>query len=74
MPSAATWMELEILIPNEVKSEKKRQILYDIIYMWTLKYDTDEPIYKTETDSQRRDLWFPGGRGREWDRLGVWGL
>ena len=21
-------------------------------YMWNLKYDTNEPIYKTETDSQ----------------------
>ena len=49
MPFAATWMQLEIIILGEVKSE--RQILYDIIYMWNLKYDTNEPIYKTETDS-----------------------
>ena len=33
------------------KSEKERQIPYDITYMWNLKYDTNEPIYKTETDS-----------------------
>jgi hypothetical protein len=28
------------------------------------KYDTDEPIYKTETDSQtqRADVWLPRGR------------
>ena len=33
------------------KSERERQIPYDITYMWVLKYDTNEPIYKTETDS-----------------------
>ena len=32
-------------------SEKERQIPYDITYMWNLKYDTNEFIYKTETDS-----------------------
>ena len=32
-----------------------------ITYMWNLKYDTNELIYETETDSQtwRTDLWFP---------------
>ena len=33
------------------KSERERQIPYDIIYMWNLKYDTNELIYETETDS-----------------------
>ena len=30
--------------------------------MWNFKYGTNEPIYKTETDSQteRTDLWLPG--------------
>ena len=27
---------------------------YGISYMWNLKYDTNEPIYKTETD-----WWLP---------------
>ena len=36
--------------PN--KSERERQIPYDITYMWNVKYDTNEHIYKTETDSQ----------------------
>jgi len=36
--------------------------------MWNPKYGTNEPIYKTETDSQtwRTDLWLPregGGSG-----------
>ena len=33
------------------KSERERQIPYDITYMWNLKYDTNEPIYETETES-----------------------
>ena len=36
MPSAATWMDLEIVILSEVKSDTERQI-YDITYMWNLK-------------------------------------
>ena len=34
------------------KSERERQTPYDITYVWNLKYDTNEPIYETETDSQ----------------------
>ena len=33
------------------KSERERQIPYGIPYVWNLKYDTDEPIYETETES-----------------------
>ena len=32
-------------------SERGGQIPYDITYMWNVKYDTNELIYKTETDS-----------------------
>ena len=49
MSFAATWMELEIIILSQ--SERERQILYDITYMWNLKYDTNELIYETETGS-----------------------
>ena len=34
------------------KSERERQIPYDITYMRNLKYGTNEPIHKTEIDSQ----------------------
>ena len=34
------------------KSERERQIPYDITYMWTLNYKTNEHIYETERDSQ----------------------
>ena len=42
MPSAATWMHLDIITLSEVKSERERQIPYDV----TLKEDTNELIYK----------------------------
>ena len=35
-----------------------------ITYMWNLKYGTNDPIYKAETDSQRTDLWLSRRRGR----------
>ena len=34
------------------KSERERQTPYGITYVWNLKYGTNEPIYKTETDTQ----------------------
>ena len=34
------------------KSERERQIPYGITYMCNLKYNTNEPICKTETDLQ----------------------
>ena len=48
MPFAATWMDLENIILSEVKT---RQSLYDITYIWDLKNNTNEVIYKRETDS-----------------------
>ena len=41
--------------------------------MWNLRYDTNELIYETETDSQtwRTDLWLPRGKrfgeGMDWE-------
>ena len=50
IPFAATWMDLEIIIPTEV-SQQRRQIPYNITYMWNFLNGTNEFIYKTETDS-----------------------
>ena len=47
------------------KSEKERQIPYDITYIWNLKYGTNEPIYKT---GSRTEQTCGGGQ----DGLGVW--
>ena len=35
MPFAATWMDLEIIILS--KSDKERQLSYDITYTWNLQ-------------------------------------
>ena len=79
MPFAATWMDLEVIVLSEVRdyhtkwSQKERQTTYDITYTWNLKYDTNEPIYETEADSQtqRTDLWLPRGSrgegGMDWE-------
>ena len=32
------------------KSERERQLSYDITYMWNLKCDTNELIHRTEID------------------------
>ena len=57
-------------------AERERQIPYDITYMWNLKYDTNEHIYETETDSQIQstDLWLPRGRGVGEGWIGSLGL
>ena len=56
------------------ESERERQLPYDITYTWNLKYRTNEPISKKETDSQtwRTDQTCGcqgGGRGMEWEVL-----
>ena len=40
--------DLETIILSEVR---ERQVSYDITYIWNLKIDTNELIYKTEIDS-----------------------
>ena len=78
MPFAATWMNLEIIVIMEVKSNRER---YDIAYVCNLNHDTDELISATETDSetQRTDSGLPGQwragaatGGREREGVGVW--
>ena len=44
---AATWIQLEIIILNEV-----RKTYQGYHFMWNIKYGSNEPINKRETDSQ----------------------
>ena len=37
-----------VVVPIFIVSE--RQIPYDIIYMWSLRYGTNDSIYRTKTD------------------------
>ena len=38
---------------TEWSESEKGQIAYDIMSMWNLKYDANEPIRETEKDSQK---------------------
>ena len=43
-------MDLENIIQSGINQKDEHHIIF--IYVWNLKYDTSELIYKTETDSQ----------------------
>ena len=58
MPSAATWMDLQIITLSEARKTES-QILHDITYRWNVKNSTNELIYKSEMDSQTENLWLP---------------
>ena len=49
-------MDLEIITLSEISQRKTG--LYDITYMQTLKNNTNEHIYSTETDSQTQKTSF----------------
>ena len=59
------------------KSERERQITYDITYMWNLKYDTNELTVKQKQTQRHREQTCGcqgegGGGGVGKDELGVW--
>ena len=66
-----TWIDPEIIILNEASQRKKNSILYHL--NGESKKDTEEPIYKTEIDSQtsKTNLWLPMRRWGKWDKLGT---
>ena len=53
--------------------ERERKIAYDVTDMWNLKYGTNQPIYITDSQPQKIDLWLAKEEGREWDEPGVLG-
>ena len=61
LPSAATWMDLEIIILSEVN---QTNIICYGLYVESKENDTNELIYKTDTDSQtsKTNLWLPKGK------------
>ena len=50
MPFAATWMELETLILNEV-NQKEKDKCHMISLIWNLIYGKNEPVYRKEINS-----------------------
>ena len=61
VPFAATWMQPDIIILSKVNQKEKHK--HHKTYIWNLNYDTNEPIQKTDTDTQRTDWWFLRGWG-----------
>ena len=57
--SATTWMDLEGVRLNEI-SKTKREIAYDLNYMWNLEN-------KTNSQMHREDWWLAeAGHGHNW--------
>lgn len=55
-------MDLEGIMPREVKSDRERQTQYDFTYMWKLENKANK--HKRETDSlmQGKNRWSPQGK------------
>ena len=51
-----------------MKEIRKRQIPYDITYKWNLKCGSNEPTYKTETDSPDIENVLVVTKGKEGER------
>ena len=69
MPFAETWMYLEIIIIS--KSERERQIPYDITYIWNLICGTNEPFHGKDTHGLGEQTCGcqggQGGSGMDWE-------
>ena len=64
-------MDLEIVTQNEVKSEREREISYNIAFMWNLMVQTNF-LESKNNDKYRQWIYdYQGGKGK-WDKLGDW--
>ena len=63
MPFAATWLQLESLIPNEISQKEKDK--YHMMSHVELKYGANDPIYKMETDHRHGEQTWGCQVGRE---------
>ena len=60
-----TWVDPEILIQSKESQIKKDKHPMMLLICGVLKNDTNELMYKTETDSQtlKTKVWLPKGKG-----------
>ena len=66
MPFAATWMDLEIIILSEVSQTEKDKYHMISLVCGILKNGTNELIYETERDRQRKQInGYQRGKVRE---------
>ena len=71
IPSAATWLDLDIIIPSEVSQKEKDK--YHMISLTCGIYNmTQMNLSMRQTQRHRGQMWLPKG---EWGRDGmeVWG-
>lgn len=68
-------MDPEMAIPSGI-SQEERQALHNGTFARDLKYDTNDLVCETESDSQtqRTELCFPRGAEVGKGRTGNWGL
>ena len=56
-PFTGTWVGPRDRHTVFSKSDRERQIPCGVTYMWNLKYDANELIYGTDSETQRIGLW-----------------
>lgn len=73
MPLSATWMDLEILLSSDAKSDKDNHHMTSLIWNLKKKRLQMSLSYKTkiELEMQKINLQLPGGKGGE-DKLKDW--
>ena len=75
MPSAATWMDLEVVILSEV-SQTEKDKYHDITYMWNLKKKRYKWTYLQNrnrvTEVENKLMVLPREERRGRDKLGDW--
>ena len=65
MPSAATWLDLDIVRLSEVSQTEKDKYHIISLICGIYKKGTSELLYETEIESQmqKTNLWLPKGKG-----------
>ena len=69
------WTELDATRDyntKQNKSERQRQMPYNITYVWNLKCDTN--LFTKQEETEKTDFWSPRGRRGRGGRIGSLGL